>query len=243
MNLTISCFLAFCLVLTAATFLDFKICKRSDPKIDDCLKNAIQLALSVLEKGVPELEIPPMQPISVPKWVVHSIGILNFEEYYENIVCYNHASSTINFVESKISDDRFWIRVQGYNPEIRFVADYVFKDAVVNGINISSSGNVAYSHYGYNFELVMSGSVTEDKGFKQLTITESSVNMTAENFVIVYKNENLDLSKRMSEFLTNNWSKLFDVVKYQFAAIYAEAYKKLANLVFSKVDFDELFPK
>uniref|UniRef100_A0A6P7FRH4 Uncharacterized protein LOC114330343 n=1 Tax=Diabrotica virgifera virgifera TaxID=50390 RepID=A0A6P7FRH4_DIAVI len=44
----------------------FKICHQSDKDLDTCLKGAIEVAIKAIgSKGIPDLDIPPVEPIAV----------------------------------------------------------------------------------------------------------------------------------------------------------------------------------
>lgn len=40
-----------------------KICKRKDPEINNCVLNSIEQLRNKLTTGIPELEVPPLEPL------------------------------------------------------------------------------------------------------------------------------------------------------------------------------------
>lgn len=47
-----------------------KVCKRNDPKLNDCIINSIETLRPYLLKGIPELEVPSMEPLTLPEVLV-----------------------------------------------------------------------------------------------------------------------------------------------------------------------------
>lgn len=50
-------------LLVAADYLH--ICRKSDPKLNDCIKTSIDILRPFLVKGIPELDIPSIDPIDI----------------------------------------------------------------------------------------------------------------------------------------------------------------------------------
>lgn len=55
--------LIYICLLVAADYLH--ICRKSDPKLNDCIKTSIDILRPFLVKGIPELDIPSIDPIDI----------------------------------------------------------------------------------------------------------------------------------------------------------------------------------
>lgn len=55
-------------VLLAADFL--KVCKKSDPKINECVYNSVNNLKPYLVTGIPSLDIPSLEPIDLGDLIV-----------------------------------------------------------------------------------------------------------------------------------------------------------------------------
>lgn len=42
------------------------ICKRYDPDLNECLKNATVILQEKIVHGIPELKLPPLEPLKIP---------------------------------------------------------------------------------------------------------------------------------------------------------------------------------
>ncbi|KDR14111.1 circadian clock-controlled protein-like [Zootermopsis nevadensis] len=47
-----------------------KVCKRSDPKLNDCIINSIETLRPYLLKGIPDLDVPSIEPLTLPEILV-----------------------------------------------------------------------------------------------------------------------------------------------------------------------------
>ena len=45
----------------------FPICHRNDPALNDCVKNVLEKIRPLLIKGIPELNIVPLDPLVIPR--------------------------------------------------------------------------------------------------------------------------------------------------------------------------------
>lgn len=43
------------------------VCKRSDPKVEQCVINSVEDIRPTLKKGIPELDVPAIEPLLIPE--------------------------------------------------------------------------------------------------------------------------------------------------------------------------------
>lgn len=53
-------------ILPHPTADGFPACKRNDPNIDKCFRDGIEAIRPLLKAGIPQINIPPIEPFSVP---------------------------------------------------------------------------------------------------------------------------------------------------------------------------------
>ena len=67
-----------------ATFL--RICHRSDPYLNDCIKRSVESLRPYLKTGIPALNIPPCEPLNVPEIELsQAAGPVTIRSAYSNI--------------------------------------------------------------------------------------------------------------------------------------------------------------
>lgn len=72
------------IVLFLASFL--KICHRSDPNLNECVKRSVESLKPYLKTGIPALQIPPCEPLRVPQIEIsQTAGPISVKSTYTNI--------------------------------------------------------------------------------------------------------------------------------------------------------------
>lgn len=91
----------------------------------------------------------------------------------------------------------------------------------------------------------MTGEKTEKKGVTYMKIKDFKLVLKPER--VHYKFENLfngdeRLGKQMNDVLNENWKEVFDDVKLGYEEFIGSIGKHVANSIFLKVPYDDLFP-
>ncbi|KAK4875932.1 hypothetical protein RN001_012354 [Aquatica leii] len=219
------------------------ICKRSDPNLNECLKEAIQKALSFIENGIDKFRIPSMQPIKIKTWTVQGTDILPFEQHYQNGQLYNYASSTIDQVQATITDNDFSISINGHLPMAKFVGQYKIDNAIFYGQNLTGNGTIVYIEYANVFVINMTGRVNRNGDIPILQITSTVHNNTIEDLDINLDTFHIEQSAKHSDHLNKHWKVIVDELREGYLEMYAVAFQNIANSIFSQLDYDKLFPK
>jgi len=74
-----------------------KICNRKDPEINNCVLNSIEQLRSKLKTGIPELEVPPLEPLLLrhvrllrgPQSAKLDVNLTNIEVMSKFFITYN----------------------------------------------------------------------------------------------------------------------------------------------------------
>lgn len=78
----------FCIIINDYIILApyFPICHQNDPKLGECLLNATDTLKPHLEKGIPELGIPEIDPLVIPVVKLEQeIKSVNYKAMFKNI--------------------------------------------------------------------------------------------------------------------------------------------------------------
>lgn len=222
---------------------NFQVCKRSDSKLNECLKGAIQKALKFIENGVDKFNIPSMQPLEIESWTVKGTDVVPFEQKYKNGQLYNYATSSIDRVQAIINDDNFSIYINGHVPIVKFSGQYQYDNAVFYGENLTGNGTLLFIEYGNVFLVNMTGRVNRNGNKPTLEIVSVSLEDTVEMMDINIDRLHVELSAQSSDHLSKHWGVIFNELAVGYSEMYAFAFKTIANTIFSQLDYDKLFPK
>ncbi|KAK5638509.1 hypothetical protein RI129_012804 [Pyrocoelia pectoralis] len=222
----------------------FQICKRSDPQLNDCLKSAIQQSINILKNGLPQYNIPSMNPINIPKWTMPKGGILSYEQKYTNIELHDYPTTVILAVTSKIEDDDFSLSLKCTAPILKVKCNYRYDDAKLGGVDVSSVGSLIYTYYDRDFYITFTGGILNNGSGRYLLISDTQINITRiGSFTVKYESENLAAADLLTKLSYENLDTLLTVNKGGYDDMYATGLKNIANAVFAAIPYDKLFPK
>ncbi|KAF5281609.1 hypothetical protein FQR65_LT02929 [Abscondita terminalis] len=240
---------SFCFVVMfgfgfGAELIDqLKICKRSDPNLNDCLKDAIQKVISLLESGTPEFGIPSMNPVKVPSWIVKKKPpLLTFEQKYSDLEVHHLTNSEVHSVKADISNNGLSLELKLYNPLIKFITKYDYKDAVLLGQNITGQGYATFLDIENHMDVNITGRAVQkaDKTILEeiaveLEVEVDRVDTNLEHFHFEYDRNN-------TEHL-NKYSKLFQELSRGYFDMIVNNIIFVSNSIFQQIDYNLLFPK
>jgi hypothetical protein len=82
----------------SASFI--KVCRRSDPHLNDCIKNSVEHLRPLLAKGIPEFDIPSCEPLCIPEVVIdQGSGAVAVRSTYRNVKVYGPSKFILRHVK------------------------------------------------------------------------------------------------------------------------------------------------
>ncbi|KAB0792592.1 hypothetical protein PPYR_14551 [Photinus pyralis] len=224
---------------------DFPKCKRSDPKLNDCMKTAIEGALKLMEKGLPEFKVEPIQPITVPSLTIgQGKGPVQVVQNYENFKIYNLPSAKVADLSSRLSDSEFKMNITFLFKEVYLASQYKLNGKILL-LPIVGEGDCTIKLMNAKVPMEMVGRFFEKKGVKYAEISDIKVHLGGDKVEFDFKNLfNGDprLGPEMNRILNENWKEIFDDVKYAYDEAFGAIFKNIVNLIVRKVPYDELLP-
>ena len=140
------------ILLFTADFL--QICQRSDPNLDLCILNSIHNLSSRFGNGIPELYMPPLEPLNVPEVKIdQSSGPIFIHSIYENILINGLSDFHIKEVRSDIENDKYLLKLEF--PNIRITANYKI-DGKLMMMPLKGQGNLQGNFSKFNKTFIYS---------------------------------------------------------------------------------------
>ncbi|KAK5638096.1 hypothetical protein RI129_012391 [Pyrocoelia pectoralis] len=232
-SLTLSCGI-FGLKLPA----DFPKCSRTDSKLNECLKTAIEGALQIMAKGLPEFNLEPIDPIKVPSLTIGegATGAVRVVQNYKNCQFFNIPKIKVQNVASVLTDDVFQLNVTFLAKEVYMLSQYMV-DGNILLLRITGEGDC-------KIVLNIIGIFTEKKGKKYVEIDSSTVHLDPKKVEMDFKNlfnGDPKLGPEMNKILNENWKEIFGDVGHAYEESLGSIFKDVGNLIFKKVSYDEMF--
>ncbi|XP_046979721.1 protein takeout-like [Schistocerca americana] len=242
---------AFLLALGAAAAApaqlppELKTCKQTDPQYNDCLKNALQGALPSLSKGIRSLEAQPIDPLTITS--------LSISEEKDKPVAINLDFS--NFQITGISSaiiDSFEMTPGSYDMKIKahttgpltLTGKYKI-DGKVLVLPIQGEGDCKLIADNIDALLDLKGVPLEKDGHTHADIKDFKFSFETKKMTFDFSNlfnGDKALGDNMNKFLNENWEEILKELKPSIEEAFGLAFKDIANNVFHKVPYTDVFP-
>ncbi|KAF2900831.1 hypothetical protein ILUMI_05370 [Ignelater luminosus] len=223
----------------------FKICKRSEPDLNACFKEAVQVALPLLKDGISDLGIPPAEPLYVNSMTLGGgSGAMKVQQNYKNVKIYDIINAKVDDATLKVGDKTFDATVSITIPKCRAEADYDL-DGQILMLPITGNGKCTLEFENAKALIIMKGELFDKKGKTHVKLGELKVDLKPENAKFHFDNlfdGDKQLSDQMNKLINDSWKDLYEEVKDGYNDMLAGLVKNVADTVFNKVPYDELLP-
>lgn len=99
------------------------MCRKSDPNLSDCVNASIELLRPKLANGIPELLLPPSEPLEIPQITIQqNAGAIRMESEYTNIMVYGLSNFTLRYIRIDADTNKF--RIKLWFPQLKMTSDY-----------------------------------------------------------------------------------------------------------------------
>ncbi|KAL1449828.1 hypothetical protein WDU94_002301 [Cyamophila willieti] len=222
-----------------------KVCSRNDPNLNECVKHSIENLRPFLAKGIPQLGIPPCEPLIIPELVMNQgSGAVNVQSIYRNITIFGPSSYVVKAV--RIDLDKKRIRVKIELPRLQLNADYMINGRILM-MPISGAGQSEGNYTDITASLILQAeSYTSRAGREHLHIVQAFTDFSighASLYLSGLFDGDKELGRAMNEFLNENWRNVAAEMKPILEETICELFRKYANIIFHKYSLDQLFPE
>lgn len=126
-----------------------EICSRSDPHLSDCLIRNIEKQRPKFNKGIPDLFVPPMNPLIIPE-VSFNSGT-SFNSTFKRMQLYGLENMKVEHLEVELKTPS--VKTTVIIPFLRTISDYHIKGRLLVPLDGHGSSYINYSKYNYGLSL------------------------------------------------------------------------------------------
>lgn len=221
-----------------------KVCNRNDPEINKCVLNSIEQLRGKLKSGIPELEVPAMEPLMLkhirllrgPQAARLDINLTNIQIY---------GPSTFKIRDLKIDPENVFITFKIDFDKLDFRGKYKI-NAQILLLNLVGEGDVTGSFFDYVSDCWL-------RSHKVVKNNSTYVNFEKMKFNIKINKAriNLDnlfggdpiLGPASNHILNANSELLLDEIKPVLEDTLSDLFTNIANKITGQFTYDDLFPK
>ncbi|XP_065358460.1 uncharacterized protein LOC135952445 [Calliphora vicina] len=223
-----------------STFVDIPTCNDKDANINDCLLKVFAEMIPRSKDGIPEINVPPMDPFVINKTsYIFSHPIVQGKVSVRNLKLHGLSKVITKSLDYKREGDQVTLKVKSHIPEM-FVEGMYRAKIKVNAANISSKGpfNVTMTNIDVDFHTT--SELYDRDGHRYMRVKTFNFDPTLGNMKFYAEGllpEPL-LNDAIIEFLNQNWRTIYKSLIPETRAAWEPEFVKLANEYFSHLIVD-----
>ncbi|XP_060873611.1 protein takeout-like [Metopolophium dirhodum] len=221
----------------------FVQCKRSDPKLNECIKNSLKNAIPHLVKGVPSLGLYPIDPLRITQLGIdQGTGPVSIKLNFRDLDISNIGSIKFNEIYADLDNNNITLDVNFEKP-ITLDGNYDIKGKVIilpitgDGLSKISLDNLRAKINVYLKPVVKNGNTYMDIKDLKLAFTTTKMQLKLDN---LFKGDKA-LGNNMNVFLNENWKDILAELQINFENALAAAFSGVAQQFFSRVPYNQVF--
>ncbi|XP_012263654.3 protein takeout-like [Athalia rosae] len=220
-----------------------KICRRSDPKLNECVRDSVESLKPYLKNGIPSLDIPPCEPLHVPQVEIkQGAGPVSIKSTYNDIEVRGATDFLLKSV--KIDLDKERTRLKLFLPRLEMTSAYTMEGKILM-LPIAGEGKAWGNYTDINAVVTTQGEKYEMNKETYFRVTDFYVDFNVGHASIHLDNlfnGDETLADAMNLFLNDNWQTVAAEIKPALEDTVAELFKDFANRIYSKYPYEVLSP-
>ncbi|XP_030572088.1 protein takeout [Drosophila novamexicana] len=220
-----------------------KVCHRDSPDLNVCARESFESLEPRLMDGIPELYIPPMEPLRVPEIKMdQDSGAIYLHSMYKNVKISGISKHTLNNLSIDPSQLKFTLSLTF--PKLKLESEYSIKGKIMM-MPMLGDGNCQVELTNITMATELFGEEYMKNGASYLRIKDikvkydlANVHMQLDNLF----NGDKALGQRMNDFLNENWKSLSDEVRPLMIKALVDILRASIDKLFEAFSYDELLP-
>ncbi|XP_050537909.1 circadian clock-controlled protein daywake-like [Daktulosphaira vitifoliae] len=238
------CSLVFCSISGRSLPSFIKACRRNDANINNCIKNMLETLRPYAVNGIPEMHVPPLDPISIPLITLNQgTNSVNFKAVFTNLKGYGGKDFQTKNVRINLKENTFDVDL--FFPNFQIDSKYEINGKILmlpikgNGLFVGNFSNIDTS-----LRIVLKTEKRKN-GKLHYDFKEKNINLNIGNAKINFSNlfnGNKEMSNNVNRFINENWRSLLQETKPLFEDTVLAMFVNIYKPVFDMYSIDELFP-
>ncbi|CAH1399270.1 unnamed protein product [Nezara viridula] len=216
------------------------VCSRNHPRIDQCIIESIEDLKPRLAKGIPELNVPSLEPLHLPEIAI-SKGV-NFRASGTDLIVKGASKFKITKFKADIENINYHIGL--HIPQLKYVANYDVNMKLLSLI-LKGRGPMQANTTDVEAVALLKGHKEQRHGKTYVKFDSLDLKLKWKRYHV--KLENLfngdkTLGEAVNHALNENQSEIFDTIRPLAEEVVSGVLLEIANKITKKFTFEELFP-
>ncbi|KAF6204257.1 hypothetical protein GE061_002597 [Apolygus lucorum] len=218
------------------------VCKRNDPELDKCVLNSVEILKPKLVKGIPELDIPALEPLSLKDLVLqHGGRALKFSG--TNYII--HGASNYEIDDLKLDLPNKVFQVQMRFPKIVLDADYEVAGKFLS-FNLQGKGPVNVVAENIDGKAILKGKQLMKNGKEYFILDSMDLKLNLKNYELKLSRgffKDQAVTDAINVALHENKREIINLVRPRLEEVVKDVLLDTANKITNHFTYDELFPE
>lgn len=234
------CILLLCVAANAEIPDYIKVCKRDNEDISACIIKSVEILAEKLLDGIPELGVPPIEPLTLDDLQISKGLKLNVTD----IVINGAGKFKIKELKAEVNKNRFAVLL--HIPVLDLVGKHSI-DMELLTIPLKGSGPFTAKFTEFTIGVKMKGRVVDDNGVNRLKFDPFDVQVAIAgikqlNLEGLFE-DNPTLKMAGKAVIDDNMDVLLDELRPEIEHSMSTTLTRLANQITSHFTYEELFPQ
>ncbi|CAG9576117.1 unnamed protein product [Danaus chrysippus] len=220
-----------------------KVCKREQSTINECVKNSIYSIRPNLIAGIPELNVPPLEPFYIPEIVAVSGDLLPLKASGKDVRVSGAGNFTIKSIDVDV--DTLLIRGKVRFPRLHLDGRYNL-DTQILIVPLRGEGNLVADAIKCDADVVLKTEIYMRDGVQYLKFTSLTVDIVIKDYRIRLDglfNGNKALGDATNEAINQNRGEFLKTMQPYIEKTVAKILLDAANKIVYNLPLDEMLPK
>ncbi|KAJ9599798.1 hypothetical protein L9F63_026352, partial [Diploptera punctata] len=220
-----------------------KVCKKNDPDYDGCLANLVENLRPRLLKGIPKLNIPPLEPFTLPALdVTRDMEAIKVRAHITNIVAHGPGDFILNNLKTDV--DNLVAEGTVTLPHLEVTAEYDVEGRALVA-PFKGKGLFAGNFTNVKIDAKGMGKVVKKNGedYMQITDLKAKIKVGDSKIKLDVKDDKQGaLAQSAASFFNQNRKQLLDIIMPIVQDTAEEISIQLGNRILGSAPMSELLP-
>lgn len=222
-----------------------KVCPHDHENLPECIKSSISELLPKLKVGIPELNIPPLEPLDLGRIsFISGSSTANLATNLSDVTVWGVSNFDIVYLSVKNTKKGKTFRFKVEIPQIYAEGHYEVNTKLLF-IDLKGEGKFRTNVSDYHFDCTLKGNVIKEDGVNHLRFDKLDCQLNiGEKKILLEKlfADNPILEAATKGIIDDNTEALFNEIRPGLQDAVDEKFTSIANQITTAFSYEELFP-
>ncbi|XP_044752570.1 protein takeout-like [Coccinella septempunctata] len=216
-------------------------CHRDDPQLNECVAKAIHQVKPHLAEGIPEFQLPSMNPLFLPEASLESGE--NFKCTFKNIEVFYADEFILKNVDIDLKNNR--VEMVIVFPRLRIKSIYAVSGKLLI-LQLDGSGPSDGNFTNVEARMIMNGSRYTKNNKEYMNFDKNELKLNVGRPILNFENlfgQNEELNVQTNRIINENIEGIIEELSPVLNKVISEFIFGLIGRIFARFSLEELFPK